>query len=135
MKERQEIYNANQRELNSLQLELVKSDNEFLYDNFFFMEAMSFALVPTGMIINNSHNFGIWKCYSKFNQWKSIRTKWEHNFAAIPTRSDLDYTKLYKLPWLDWQPLIFRKILTLLVRFSFSKHCKSPILMNHSSNG
>ena len=36
LKERQEIYNANQRELNSLQLELVKSDNQFLYDYFFF---------------------------------------------------------------------------------------------------
>ena len=32
LKEHQEIYNANQRELNSLQLELVKSDNQFLND-------------------------------------------------------------------------------------------------------
>ena len=60
LKERQEIYNANQRELNSLQLELVKSDNQFLYDSFFFfMEGMSFALEPTGMIINNRYNFAI----------------------------------------------------------------------------
>ena len=31
-KELQEVYDANQRELNSLQLELVKSDNKLLYD-------------------------------------------------------------------------------------------------------
>ena len=37
LKERQEIYNANQRELNSVKLELVKSDNQFLYDYFFFI--------------------------------------------------------------------------------------------------
>ena len=35
-KECQEVYDANQRELNSLQLELVKSDNKLLYDYIFF---------------------------------------------------------------------------------------------------
>ena len=46
-----------------------------------------------------------------------------HNFHAIPSRGDfVDYTKFCKLPWLVWLPLIFRKLLTLLVRFSFSKH-------------
>ena len=68
------------------------------------MKAMSFALEPTGMIINNSYNFAIWKFFSKFNQWKSVRTKWEHNFDAITAGSDLDYRKLYNLLWLDWQP-------------------------------
>ena len=34
-KERQEVYNANQRELNCLQLALVKSDNKLLYDYIF----------------------------------------------------------------------------------------------------
>ena len=50
-------------------MKLVKSDNQFLHDYFFFffLEAMSFVLEPTGMIISNSHNFAIWKCYSRFN--------------------------------------------------------------------
>ena len=34
-KERKEVYDANQRELNCLQLELVKSDNKLLYDYIF----------------------------------------------------------------------------------------------------
>ena len=34
-KELQEVYDANQRGLNSLQLELVKSDNKLLYDYIF----------------------------------------------------------------------------------------------------
>ena len=33
--ESQEVYDANQRELNCLQLELVKSDNKLLYDYIF----------------------------------------------------------------------------------------------------
>ena len=44
-KERQEVHDANQRGLNSLQLELVKSDNELLYDyGTFFLKAMPFIL-------------------------------------------------------------------------------------------
>ena len=35
-KERQEVHDANQRGFNSLQLELVKSDNKLLYDYIFF---------------------------------------------------------------------------------------------------
>ena len=42
-KELQEVYDANQRGLNSLQLELVKSDNKLLYD-YIFLKAMPFIL-------------------------------------------------------------------------------------------
>ena len=68
-------------------MKLVKSDNQFLHDYFFFfMEAMLFVLEPTGIIIRNSHNFAIWKCYSRFKQYRSIRTHWGHSFDGIYRR-------------------------------------------------
>ena len=68
------VYNANQKKLNSPQLELVKSDHKLLFD-YFFVEAMSFSLEPPGMIINDSHKFAILKCYYGFNQYRSISRK------------------------------------------------------------
>ena len=43
-KELQEVYHANQRGLNSLQLELVKSDNKLLYDYIFSEENAIYSL-------------------------------------------------------------------------------------------
>ena len=55
LKENQEIYDANQRELNSLQLELVKSVNiSWLH---FFLRPILFIQEPTGMNLNDSHYF------------------------------------------------------------------------------
>ena len=101
MKENQEIYDANQRELNSLQFELVKSDNAAWLH--FFLRRILFIQEPSGMNLNDSHYFANWKCYSRLNQCRSMHTKWGHIFDAICTISDImHYTKLCKLARLEW---------------------------------
>ena len=82
-KESQEAYDANQRELNCLQLELVKSDNKLLYDYIFSEGNAIYSSSQLSMNIDDSHNFVIWKSFFRFNQCGSVYRKWGHIFDAI----------------------------------------------------
>lgn len=80
LKARQGIHGAIQRELNSLQLELVKSDNAIWLH--FFSDGNVIYLRTAGIDINDSHNFVIWKC-SRWNQLGSMRTSYGYIFFNV----------------------------------------------------
>ena len=71
LKENQEIYDANQRKLNSLKLELVKLENA-TWINFFWGQSHLSKSQLMDMNLNDSHYFANWKCYSRLNQWRSM---------------------------------------------------------------
>ena len=106
LKENQKIYDANQRKLNSLQLELVKSDNATWLHFFWGQSYLSKSQLVWILMI--AITLQIKKCYSRLNQCRLMHTKWGHIFDAICTiRVIIDNTKLCKLARLEWSDWIF----------------------------
>ena len=59
LKDHQDLYGANQRELSSLQLEIIYNKIRQCYLITLFLRVMSFIQEPKGMNLNDGHNFAI----------------------------------------------------------------------------
>ena len=57
LKDHQDLYGANQRELSSLQLEIIYNKIRQCYLITLFLRVMSFIQEPKGMNLNDGHNF------------------------------------------------------------------------------
>ena len=96
-KESQEVYDANQRELNCLQLELVKSENKLLYDYFFSEGNAIYSSSQLVWILMIAITLWFEKVFSDLISVDQCTENEGIFFMLLSAVSDIDnYTKLWK---------------------------------------